>query len=290
MKYHFIINGKSGKDNKSLVEAKIREACFKRKINYDITYTERASDAKRIAAEFPDEECVIFSVGGDGNLNDTLNGIVGSENKILGVVPSGTGNDFYRTLKELDDGIHTIDIGSINHRYFINVACVGLDADVADNVSITRQKKWIPRSQRFNASFAYTYFGYKPKKVRVQIGETVLDSEITIFAICNAKFYGSGYKIAPHAILDDGYFEIYLAEKMLKAKMLPLLVSLSRGKHEKSSSIKRFQETKVRVESDEKLSFNVDGELMRGTEFDIEMHKGAIKVFNDKELINEIIK
>ncbi len=290
MKYHFIINGKSGKNNKSLLEAKIREACFKRKINYDITYTKRPSDAKRIAAEFPDEESVIFSVGGDGNLNDTLNGIVGSENKILGVFPAGSGNDFVRTLKQLDDGIHSIDIGSINDRYFINVACVGLDADVADNVSITREKKWIPTSQRFNASFVYTYFKYLPKNVRIRIGESEIEDQITILAICNAQYYGSGYRIAPHALLDDGLFDIYLAKKMPKVKILPMLASLARGKHERFSAIQRYQESKIHVESDEKLSFNVDGELMRGKSFDLKIHKSAIRIFNDKQFINEVLK
>ena len=290
MKYHFIINGKSGKDNKSLLEAKIREACFKRKINYDITYTKRPSDAKRIAAEFPDEESVIFSVGGDGNLNDTLNGIVGSSNKILGVIPAGSGNDFARTLKNFDDGIHSIDIGSINNRYFLNVACVGLDADVADNVSITREKKWIPTSQRFNASFVYTYFKYLPKKVKIRMGENEAEGEITILAICNAQYYGSGYKIAPHAILDDGLFDIYLVKKMPKIKILPMLASLARGKHEKFSAIKRYQESEIHVESDEKLSFNVDGELMRGTSFDLKIHKSAIRIFNDKKFIYDILK
>ena len=63
MKYHFIINGKSGEDNKSLLEAKIREACFKRKINYDITYTKRPSDAKRIAAEIdPNDTILVIAI------------------------------------------------------------------------------------------------------------------------------------------------------------------------------------------------------------------------------------
>ena len=290
MKYHFIINGKSGKDNKSLLEKKIREACFKREINYDITYTKGPGDAKRIAAEFPDEESVIFSVGGDGNLNDTLNGIVGSEKKILGVFPAGSGNDFVRTLKQLDDGIHSIDIGSINNRYFINVACVGLDADVADNVSITREKKWIPTSQRFNASFVYTYFKYFPKKVKIRMGENEAEGYITILAICNAQYYGSGYRIAPHALLDDGLFDIYLVKRMPKISILPMLASLARGKHEKYSAIKRYQESEIHVESDEKLSFNVDGELVRGNSFDLKLHKAAIRIFNDKEFVNEVLK
>ena len=75
---------------------------FKRKIKYKIFYTHNAGDAKKFAKKIPDEECVVFSVGGDGNLNAVLNGLAGSKNKILGNIPTGSGNDFERTLSQYD--------------------------------------------------------------------------------------------------------------------------------------------------------------------------------------------
>ena len=69
-----------------------------------------------------------------------------------------------------------------------------------------------------------------------------------------------------------------------------MLLSLARGKHEKYKAITKYQDSSIHIESDQKLSFNVDGELMRGNTFDIELHKAAIKVFNDKQFIYEIIK
>ena len=69
-----------------------------------------------------------------------------------------------------------------------------------------------------------------------------------------------------------------------------MLLALARGKHEKYSAINRYQESSVHIESEQKLSFNVDGELMRGNSFDIKLHKAAVKVFNDKQFIYEIIK
>ena len=92
--------------------------------------------------------------------------MAGSKNKILGNIPTGSGNDFERTLNQYDDGIHDFDFGIINGRHFINVACVGLDADVANNISWIRKKKWIPVSQRYNASILYTFIKYKFKKVK----------------------------------------------------------------------------------------------------------------------------
>ena len=124
MKYYFIINPNSGKIDTNKFEQRILKECSKEKIKYEIFYTHNAGDAKKFAKKIPDEECVVFSVGGDGNLNAVLNGLAGSKNKILGNIPTGSGNDFERTLSQYDDGIHDFDFGIINGRNKINVACV----------------------------------------------------------------------------------------------------------------------------------------------------------------------
>lgn len=289
MKYYFIINPKSGKLNKKSLEDNIRNACLKREIPYEILYTEREGDAKRISKNISDtEECVVFSVGGDGSLNDVLNGIAGSENKILGNIPSGSGNDFDKSLKMMDTGIHSIDIGKINGRYFINVACIGLDADVANNIISFRNKKWIPVSQRYNASLIYTFFKYKFKKLSVQMGESTIESDCTILAICNGQYYGGGYRIAPHSLLNDGLFDVYLVKKMAKPKIIPLLLKLLRAKHESSPAVERYNDAKVIVDLNENHTFNVDGELVTGNHFELEIVKNGIRIFNDRTFIEEV--
>ncbi|MFQ9515123.1 MAG: diacylglycerol/lipid kinase family protein [Eubacterium sp.] len=291
MKYYFIINPQSGKLNKKQIEDNIREVCLKREIPYRIMYTEYGGDAKRIAGKISDtEECVVFSVGGDGNLNEVLNGIVGSKNKILGNIPTGSGNDFDRTLKLQDTGIHSIDLGKINGRYFINVACVGLDADVANHVLELRNKKWIPVKQRYNASLIYTYFKYQFKNLKIRMGKTTVENECTILAICNGQYYGGGYRIAPHALINDGMFDIYLVEKMSKPKILSVLVKLLRAKHENSPSVKRYEDSKVIIDSDEDYTFNVDGEMITSNHFELEIEKNALRVFNDRKFIEAILK
>lgn len=219
-----------------------------------------------------------------------LNGIAKSENKILGNIPTGSGNDFERTLNQYDDGIHDFDFGIINGRHFINVACVGLDADVANNISWIRKKKWIPVSQRYNASILYTFIKYKFKKVKVQIDDNQsFENQCTILAICNGQYYGGGFRMAPHATLDDGLFDVYFVEKMPKVKVLPLFVKLLSAKHEKSPKIKKYQGKKVVIDSDKRYTFNVDGEMVTDTHFEIEMRKNAVKVFCNKEFVERII-
>ena len=289
MKYYFIVNPNSGKVNKTQLENNIRETCVKKEIPYKILYTKKAGDAKSLAERIPDQECVVFSVGGDGNLNEVLNGLVHSKNKILGNIPAGSGNDFDKTLKQLQSGIIPVDLGLINNRYFINVACLGLDADVANNLGQFRDKKWVPVSQRYNASLIYTYFKYKFKKLKITMGTTQVESDCTILAIGNGQYYGGGYRIAPHALLDDGMLDIYFVEKMAKPKIIPVLLKLIAEKHESSRYVKRYSEKKLIVDSEELCTFNVDGETMRSNHFEIKIFPAAIKVFNDRNFIDEII-
>lgn len=289
MKYYFIINPKSGKLNKKNLEDNIRNACLKREIPYEILYTECAGDAKRLAKGIDDtEECVVFSVGGDGSLNEVLNGIADSENKILGNIPTGSGNDFEKTLKLFDNGIHNVDVGKINGMYFINVACIGLDADVANNLLTLRHKKWIPVKQRYNVSLVYTFFKYKFKRLKLQMGESTLDTECTILAVCNGQCYGGGFRIAPHAIINDGMFDIYLVKKTAKPRILPVLLKLLRAKHESSPIVKRYSDDRIVVDSEEEYTFNVDGELLTSNHFELEIIKNGIKIFNDRNFVEEV--
>ena len=124
---------------------------------------------------------------------------------------------------------------------------------MANNISWIRKKKWIPVSQRYNASILYTFIKYKFKKVKVQIDDNQsFENQCTILAICNGQYYGGGFRMAPHATLDDGLFDVYFVEKMPKVKVLPLFVKLLSAKHEKSPKIKKYQGEKVVIDSDKR--------------------------------------
>ncbi len=289
MKYYFIINPQSGKIDKQFLENNIINACMKRNITYEFLYTKCVRDAEKIAKDIPDEECVVFSVGGDGSLNEVLNGIADDKNKILGNIPSGSGNDFEKSLKQYDKGIIDSDLGLINGRYFINVACLGLDADVANNLDWTRNKKWIPIKQRYNVSLVYTYFKYKFKKLKIQMGNDSMENECTILAVCNGQYYGGGFRIAPHSSLNDGLLDIYYVEKMAKPKIIPVLLKLIKATHESCPAVKRYNKKAIVVDCADNYTFNVDGEMITDNHFEIELKKNAIKVFNDREFIEEVL-
>lgn len=287
MKYIFIINKIAGRGRYIKILPNIESACKKRSIDYEIRYVEENYTTAQIAEEYKDTENIIYVVGGDGTITTTLKSIVGTNNK-LGIIPAGSGNDTYRTIKKLPKGESVIDLGKINDTYFINVACTGVDAEVANNVDILRKTK-IPTSQLYNASIVYTFVKFKPKKVKLKTNIKDIEGKYTILSICNGGYYGGGFNIAPKSQLTDGLLDIYYAEEMTKLKMIPLILKVKNGKHEGKRKVHKFRTNHVELELEENVTFNVDGEKLKNNKFVIDIIPNAIKVYNDDEFVQDII-
>ncbi len=288
MKYIFIINESAGKGKYKKILPNIERACNDRKIQFEIRYISKEKNGCDIAREYKDEENVIYVVGGDGSLGITIPGLIGTKNK-LGVIPTGSGNDKYRTINTLQNGHTPVDLGKINNTYFINVACSGIDAEVANNIDKLRNTI-IPASQLYNASLIYTFFTFKHKKMKMRTKIKNIEDEYTVLSICNGSYYGGGFKIAPKSRLTDGLLDIYYAEKMPKLKMLPLILKLKNGKHEGKRRVHKFRTNHIELEFEEEITFNVDGEKLTDKKFIIDTLPKAITLFNDNEFVEEIMK
>lgn len=288
MKYIFIVNENAGRGKCKKMLPNIEKECKYRGIEYEIRYISAEKSGCDIALEYKNEENVIYVVGGDGTLTKTLPGIVGTKNK-LGIIPAGSGNDTYRTIKNMPNKESLIDIGKINDTYFINVACTGIDAEIGNNMDKLRNTI-IPTSQLYNASIVYTFVKFKPKKVKMKTSVKKFEEKYTILSICNGAYYGGGFKIAPKSILTDGLLDIYYAEDMAKLKMIPLILKLKKGNHEGKRRVHKFRTNHVELELDEEVVFNVDGEKLFGNKFVIDILPKAITLFNDNDFVEEVMK
>lgn len=288
MKYIFIMNKEAGKGRGKKILPKIEQECKKRNIPYEIRYIEKEKSGADIAKEYKNEENVIYAVGGDGTITMTIAGIVGTKNK-LGIIPAGSGNDTYRAIKELPKGESKIDLAKINDTYFINVACTGLDAEVANNLDIVKRLR-IPRSQVYHASIIYTFIKFKFKTVELITNVKTIKQKYTILSICNGGYYGGGFHIAPKSELTDGLLDIYFAEKMSKIKMIPLLLKVKVGKHVGKRRVHKFRTNHVEINLEEEITFNIDGEKLTNKHFVVDVLPKAISIFNDDEFVQTIIK
>ena len=289
MKHIFIVNPISGKGKTLKAVDRIKKVCEEENLDYEIYFTEYPKDATKIARKYRFTKNIIYSVGGDGTLNEVLNGIVGTKN-LLGVIPAGSGNDFYKTLSKIDEEYPVIDIGKVNDRYFINIISIGIDAEVANNVSLMKKRK-VPTNQIYNASLIYTFFKYKYKDIELSIdAKEQKKGKCTILTICNGQVYGGGYKIAPSAKLTDGYFDVYYVEKVNKPQLPSLINMLKQGIHEKHNRVHKSQATKIKFKCDKELVCNIDGEIMTAKKFNVKIIPNAITIYNNKELIKKLTR
>ena len=288
MKYIFIVNESAGRGKCKKLLPNIENACKDRNIEYEIRYISKEKSGYDIALEYKEQENVIYIVGGDGTLTITLPALIGTKNK-LAIIPAGSGNDTYRTIKNMENKETQIDIGKINETYFINVACTGIDAEIGNNMDKLRNTI-IPTGQLYNASIVYTFVKFKHKKMKLKTKIKDIEEKYTILSICNGSYYGGGFKIAPKSRLTDGLLDIYYVEEMAKLKMIPLILKLKKGKHEGRRKVHKFRTNHVEIELEEEVTFNVDGEKLTDKRFVIDVLPKAITLYNDNEFVEEVMK
>lgn len=284
MKYIFVINSFTLKEEINEVIHRIKDFCIRKNMEFEVEINNEDNSTEDIVKKYRKCGYTIVAVGGDGMINRVLNALVGTNNT-LGFIPCGTGNDFYRSaLKEIKKENEECDVIKINDRYFINVACFGIDADVANNKGLIKSKM-IPKSQRYNVSVINSFLKYEPRHFVLKMNNEEIEGDFATVAVCNGGYYGSGYNISPNFKLNNGLIDVYAVENDNKFNIMRMILSMKKGKHEKYKKVHKFQTNKLTLISNNEINSNIDGEELASKKFNIEV-KGKIKIYMNKELIN----
>lgn len=270
--------------------------------DYQWAFTEGPGHGTSLAASALEDGCqMVVAVGGDGTLHEVINGFFRNGKKIradalLGLLPSGTGTDFAKTIgvpllmekaarQLLHGNPHPVDLGWITcedlqgrriQRLFANIAEGGLGGEVVRRVN-SRKKRGgtVP----FLAGAIRSLFGYQPQPVRVQIDDrTERKIEALFVIVANGKFYGGGMKIAPQAEPDDGLFDVVLIRDLSAFKVLRNIYRIYTGSHIQLPEVEVLRGKKVRLESEGELLLEADGELLGKTPAEFEIWPHAIQV------------
>jgi diacylglycerol kinase (ATP) len=275
---------------------------------FAVAFTKASGDASRIAEqEARGGRRLIIACGGDGTVSEVANGILrAGADAELGLLPSGTGGDFRRTLgvpvraadaaallregraRALDAGRVTFASGVDEEevRYFLNVASFGMGGDVIRRV---KSQAWLgaggPRlvggRLAFAAAAAQSAVVYERPAVRVRLGEGAESRlSVTNFAVANARFFGGGMKIAPEAVLDDGLFDVVAVGDMSAAEILRNSYRLYLGTHLGLRDVRHARARRVaaRPEGDAEVGLEVDGELVGRLPATFELLPKALRV------------
>lgn len=286
MKHLFIINPVAGKGKTIRYISQIEEIFKEKKEEYYIEITKNEGHATELVKKYIEKDQYrVYSIGGDGTLNEVLNGMVGS-NSSLGVIPSGSGNDFVRNICNceviLNDAINgqerEVDIGRMNDKYFINVASVGIDAEVTYNARKFKKIPFINGGIAYILSIFATVFKYKSSELKIKIDEQEFYTKTLLIAIANGKYYGGGMKVAPEAQIDDGIFEVCLVRHISRIKILRLFPKLIKGEHKSVKEVSFYKGRKIKISSKKEIAVNRDGEVIKLKEVEFEVIPKGIKI------------
>jgi diacylglycerol kinase (ATP) len=236
----------------------------------------------------------IVVAGGDGSIHEAVNGLLSSEKQAaLGVIPTGTGNDFAKACgiplnwehatRLLADRIaagekpRKIDAGRFNNRYFANGAGVGFDAKVT---RIAQSIRWpIGDLVYLLAIFRTMIDGIASPKVQIIADDYVWDGPVTLAAISNGPWVGGMFHIAPGADNTDGILQLLIAKPVTRRRILTLLPKLISGEHLQEADIAHRPVTHLTIKAELPIASHLDGEVQPlQTDFELSILPGALNL------------
>lgn len=293
MKHVFIINPVAGKGNGLKLLPQIKEIFEESQEQYIVEITERPGHAEEIARSHAHNgRCRVYSLGGDGTLNEVLNGVAGTDS-CIGIIPCGSGNDFIRSvIKEWNpedilirtvNGVEScVDIARVNEKYFINIASVGFDAEVVYNAGRFKKIPGISGSLAYIIGIIVTVFKFGGCNLQIEIDNIKINKKLLLAAVANGRYYGGGMLPAPKAEIADGLLDICLVDTMKKIKILALFPRLIKGTHIHMKEVSFYKGKHIRIKSESSLSINIDGEILRGSEASFEIIPGGVSIIIPK--------
>lgn len=272
MKSLFIVNPTAGK-KKGLEFIKAFESEIADKTDYIIEVTKEKGQATKIARRYSSEDdYIIYAVGGDGTVNEVVNGMAGS-GSILAIIPTGSGNDMVRSIypsysneellrRLLIGSVKKIDLYKTDESYYLNIASVGLDADIVFNADKYKKKSYIKGEFTYLISLFKSLLGKKGVRAKVLFdGQEVYDKDFLLLTVSNGRFYGGGIPITPHAELDDGVPDVCFIKETKLRKLLPVLPKVFKQTHEETDVVEVYHPQKVEIIGEKAFRVNVDGEV-----------------------------
>ncbi|MCR5264360.1 MAG: YegS/Rv2252/BmrU family lipid kinase [Clostridiales bacterium] len=257
MKTLFILNSYAGSSDRTAPVIKmIRDHIERHKDeSIEIHPTVSKGDAEYYSDKWCNDNSVedslrVFACGGDGTVNDVLNGLMGHPNAALGIIPIGTGNDFCRSLPDAGDfmdidaqlagGILECDTirysgiidGRLSVRYCLNMFNIGFDCNVVDMTAKVKRSRFISGSLAYLVSVLIILIRKKGADLRIELdGKVFQDGKLLLTSIANGGYCGGGVNSNPLAFVCDGLIDVNIVHNVSRIKFIRLFPSYQKGEH-----------------------------------------------------------
>jgi diacylglycerol kinase (ATP) len=289
--YTFILNPEAGKGHARKLLEPLRNELEARKVDYELLVTKRVGEALDFTRNGSGP--VVVAVGGDGTLNEVVNGIT-VKHRAIGIVPAGSGNDFIKSMghprrlspaldliftgkvRRVDAGVitctskvHDADTHETHERVFINGVGVGFDAAVAAKM---RTIKYLNGTPVYVLAVLQTLGKFKAPVFRIITDGVERTSRNLLIAIGNGRCAGGAFYLTPDAIVDDGLLDLCVIQEISVPRILRLmpLVMLGRHRNVREVSFLRARD-QIQIDSDQRFYVHADGEVVGQGVTDVEI-------------------
>ena len=238
---------------------------------------------------------LIVAVGGDGTLNEVVNGIAGRGVE-LATIPLGTGMDFGRTYGvptkfedavrvALEGDVRTIDAGHVAYRtwagdaaerYFANVSSVGMSGAVAQRAN--GMSKALGGKATFFYALTRVFLEWQNTEVTVTLDDAERHGRMHDVIVANGVWHGGGMKLAPDAAPDDGQFDVVLIGDVSKVDFLTTAPKIYKGRHVHHPKVEVLRSKRVVVDAPVPLPIELEGEQVGTTPATFEIRPGVLRV------------
>lgn len=283
MRHLFIVNPVAGgkKNKHKQMISYIRSVMDAQPEPYEIYITQAPMDACdkiRQEAQSP-EPLRVYACGGDGTLNECVNGAIGFEHITLTSFPCGTGNDFIRTfgknaaerfrdLKALLGGFaHPIDLIEVQApgitRYGINICSVGIDARIGADIHRYSSIPIIGGATGYVVSMLVNLIRGVNQRLTIKTETGRSDGSFALLCACNGRYYGGGFNPVPDAMPDDGILDFLIVKAVSRMKFIALVGKYAKGRYKEIDDIiAHIRGNTMQIDSENTLLVNIDGEVL----------------------------
>ena len=296
MTHLFIINPAAGsRDRTAEYTQAIETHCAN--LNYRIEISKGPGDIARIAREAAEtgKEYRIYACGGDGTLNEVVQGAAGFDNVAITVFKGGSGNDFIKIFDDpqafsdlprlLDTKDSTFDLIDCNGAYSLNICSVGLDARIGLDVANYKRLPLLHGFTAYAASTVVNVIKGIAEHYIIEIDGETIDADQTLICACNGRFYGGGFNPVPEADPTDGMLDVLLVKKVSRLQVPGVIGKYKSGRYkELPKLVRHFKTDKVTIHCDKPTAINLDGELRTATTVEMSVAKEKIRFFYPKGL------
>ncbi len=297
-KHLFLLNPTAGKHNSTAALVPlIEELCSARGMAHRIEVTTSHGHAEQLAREAAASggQWRIYACGGDGTLNEVVNGVSGCPNAAVTMIPCGSGNDFIRIFSDpsafsdlgrlMDPDEAFFDVIQVNDRLSPGVCSVGLDARIGTDVGRFKRLPLVSGSGAYILSILCNVFRGISAHYRIQIDGQTLDDRFTLACVCNGSWYGGGFHPIPQADPADGLLDVLLVKAVKLPQVAAVIGRYKQGRYAELPKLMRYYRcTELSLMADEPVIVNLDGETMIADHIVFRILPGQLRFFYPKGL------